>query len=150
MRSLREPIVVERTIAAPPQDVFAAWSTAESLSAWMCPDPIQRADVEVDFRVGGRFRIVMHGAENRYGQEGEYLEIDPPKRLVFTWESDWMVAEHAHTRVNVSFEAVGEGRTRIVLLHEELVGDGSYDGHERGWADILRKLDGHLTKGASQ
>lgn len=150
MSSLRGPICVERMIAAPPQDVFAAWSNAESLSAWMCPGPIVRADVEVDFRVGGRFRIVMHGAESRYGQVGEYLEIDPPKRLVFTWVSDWVPAEHANTRVSVSFEAVGEDHTRVVLLHEELIGDGTYDGHEQGWSDILRKLEEHLTEGASQ
>lgn len=149
MTSFRDPIRVERVIGAPPQDVFAAWSDAESLRAWMCPSPIQRADAEVDFRVGGRFRIVMHGAERRYGQVGEYLEIDPPKRLVFTWESDWVPAEYALTRVSVSFEAVGEDHTRLVLVHENLVDDGTYDGHEQGWADIVRKLHEHLTQGAT-
>ena len=86
----RDPIVVERLIAAPVDLVFSAWGDAESLSQWMCPsEGMGPATVENDFRVGGRFRIVMHGQEGDYEQEGEYLEIDAPKRLVFTWESQW-------------------------------------------------------------
>ena len=50
----RDPIVVERLIAASVEDVFAAWGDADSLSQWMCPgETMSHASVETDFRVGG-------------------------------------------------------------------------------------------------
>ena len=55
------PIVQERVLPAPPPIVFAAWSDAASLRQWMCPGEIERAEAEVDFRVGGCFRVVIHG-----------------------------------------------------------------------------------------
>jgi uncharacterized protein YndB with AHSA1/START domain len=138
------PIVQERILHAAPEEVFAAWSDAEGMAAWMCPGPdTTHATVEVDFRVGGRFRIIMHG-ERDYTHSGEYLEIEPPRRLVFTWVSEWVDASEARTRVSVSIEPVGAGRSRIVLVHDELPGTGTYEGHPRGWATILDKLDAHL------
>lgn len=139
----RAPIVQERVLPAPPEVVFAAWSNPESLRIWMCPGEVARAEVEMDFRVGGRFRIVMFG-EREYAQHGEYLEIDPPKRLSFTWVSEWLPEDQAQTRVDVTLEPAGDGETRIRVVHEALPAGDSYDGHERGWADILRRLDEHL------
>ena len=118
-KARRAAIVQERVLPATPEEVFAAWSDAESLSVWMCPGDVERADVEIDFRVGGRFRIVMHG-EQDYVQHGEYLEIEPPKRLSFTWVSDFVPAEESRTRVKLSFEAIGTGRTLLRLVHEAL------------------------------
>ena len=84
-------IRLERVFDAAPEEVFEAWGDAESLAAWMCPgSDMASATVEVDFRVGGRFRIVMHGSEQEFTQTGEYLEIDPPRRLAFTWVSDFI------------------------------------------------------------
>lgn len=136
-----EPIVQQRVLLAPPSDVFAAWSDPASLRVWMCPaDDIARASAEVDFRVGGAFRIVMHGKERDYTQTGEYLEIDSPRRLVFTWISDFVPPEEAKTKVTVTLEQVDGGRTKIVLVHDELPPTGTYDGHRNGWEAILRKL----------
>lgn len=140
----RDPIVVERLLPAPPEDVFAAWSDPESLSTWLCPGDMERATVEVDFRVGGAFRVVMHGAERDYAQHGEYLEIDAPKRLVFTWVSDWVAPEEARTVVTVSLEPADRDRTRLLLVHEELPDTGTYDGHAQGWTSIVDKLAARL------
>lgn len=136
-----EPIVQERVLSASPSDVFAAWTDPASLRVWMCPaDDIARASAEVDFRVGGAFRIVMHGKEGDYTQTGEYLEIDSPRRLVFTWISDFVPTAEARTKVTVTLEPVDGGRTKIVLVHDQLPATGTYDGHRNGWAAILRKL----------
>ena len=137
-----------RLIAAPPAAVFAAWGDAESLAVWMCPEPaMTRATVEVDFRVGGAFRIVMHGREADYEQTGEYLEIVPPRRLVFTWVSHFMPEGEQHTRVTVELAEAGEGKTEIVLTHEGLPAGDGYRGHDEGWAEILRRLAGLLEHG---
>ncbi len=145
----RDPIVVERLIAASVDDVFAAWGDADSLSAWMCPsETMSGASVETDFRVGGQYSIVMHGEEGDYAHRGEYLEIDPPKRLVFTWVSSWAPEGERDTRVTISLDPAGEGKTRLRLVHEAIT--TWYDNHEQGWAAILAKLDGHLAGGVSR
>ena len=94
--NFRGPIVQERVLPAAPADVFAAWGDPESLRVWMCPaEGIEHASAEVDFRVGGAFTIVMHGEGQDYRQTGEYLEIDAPRRLVFTWISDFVPPNEA-------------------------------------------------------
>lgn len=141
----RPSIVQERLMPAAPEVVFAAWSDAEAMAAWMCPGADMAASsVDLDFRVGGGFRIVMHGAEQDYPHRGEFLEIDPPKRLVLTWVSEWMPQDERETRVAVSFEPVGPDQTRLVLVHEHLPVGPSYDGHAEGWATILHKLAASL------
>ena len=57
----------------------------------MRPDEIARTSAELDVRVGGSYRIVMRSATAEYTYTGEYLEIHPYERLVFTWRvsADW-------------------------------------------------------------
>jgi uncharacterized protein YndB with AHSA1/START domain len=143
MTADRASVVQERILPAPPDEVFAAWSDPESLRRWMCPGEIRSADVEVDFRVGGRFRVVMHGARE-YAHHGEYLEIVPPRRLVFTWVSEFLPEAEAHTRVTVTLEPIEATRTHIRLVHDLLPAGDAYAGHAQGWEDILRKLDAVL------
>jgi uncharacterized protein YndB with AHSA1/START domain len=144
----RAPIVQERVLAATPEEVFAAWSDPESLRAWMCPGDVRRAEAQVDFRVGGRFRIVMYGRE-AYSHHGEYLEIDPPRRLVFTWVSEFLPEAVSRTRVSVTFTRLAAGGTRLRLVHEALPAGDWYAGHEQGWSDILARLDEVLRPGAT-
>lgn len=134
------PIVQERVIAAPPERVFAAWSDAERMGRWMCPGEIERASVELDFRVGGRFRISMFGEEQTYVQHGEYLEIEAPHRIVFTWHSEWMPEGERDTRVSVTLAAESPDATRLRLVHDELPRSDSYEGHRGGWSSIVEKL----------
>lgn len=138
-------IRLERVFDAAPEEVFEAWGDAESLATWMCPgSDMESATVEVDFRVGGRFRIVMHDPERDYAQHGEYLEIDAPKRIVLTWVSEWIPTGEAATRVSVTLEPELGGKTRLVLVHDGLPEGDAYVGHPDGWNTILTKLGAAL------
>ena len=140
----REPIVVERTIEAAPARVFAAFADAQSLAVWMCPaDDMSHASVELDFRVGGRFRIVMHGVERDYVQHGEYLAIEEGKRIQMSWVSEFVPEPDRHTRVTVDLEPDGDA-TRLRLVHDALPATASYEGHLDGWRAILTRLSEHL------
>ncbi len=140
----RPPLVLERVLPAPPAEVFRHWCDAGSLAEWMRPaEGMGRASVSLDFRVGGRFEIVMHG-ERDYRQHGEILEIEPDRRLVFLWISDWMPPGEQRTRLSVSFEPAGTEETRLVLVHDELPESDAYAGHAGGWARILDGLLGSL------
>jgi uncharacterized protein YndB with AHSA1/START domain len=132
-------LVVRRLIRVPRELVFAAWLDPASLAQWMCPGSVTGATVEVDPRVGGAFRIVMHG--HRDGEHwGEYLIIEPPSLLSFNWIS--VNTDRKPTLVTVEFHEREAGTE--VILTQRLLPPAKLDAHEKGWADILRKLEGHL------
>jgi uncharacterized protein YndB with AHSA1/START domain len=136
-------VIVRRTIPAPRERVFAAWLDAASLASWMCPGPVGSAAAEVDARVGGRFRIVMHHPSADADHWGEYVVIDPPSRLVFTWIS--AATDRTPTLVTVDFIERG-GSTEVVLTHERLP-PRQVDPHRKGWTDIVQKLGAAVAMG---
>jgi len=143
----RDPIVIERVLDASIGDVFAAFGDAESLAIWMAPAPdMGPATVETEFRVGGAFRIVMHGKEGDFAQHGEYLEIEAPRRIVFTWVSEWVPPdERDTTKVTVLLEPASGNRTLLRLVHEDIT--AFYNDHENGWETIVSKLERALGQG---
>ena len=76
-----------RTLAAPRQAVFTAWTDPEHLAWFYNPDmPIPSTPVEVDLRVGGTWKQHMVVKDDHsYFTGGTYLEIVPNERLVFRW-----------------------------------------------------------------
>jgi uncharacterized protein YndB with AHSA1/START domain len=136
-----ETLVVRRFIPVPRQQVFAAWLDPASLAAWMRPGGTTDVTVEVDPRVGGKFRIVMAEGAEQYEHIGEYLVIEPPHRLSFTWISQ--ATDHRPTTVTVElFER--EGGTELVLTHRQLP-SSELEPHRRGWTDIVRELERKLS-----
>ena len=134
-------LVVRRQMAVPRERVFQAWLDSESLAHWMRPAGTTHATVTVDPRVGGGFRIVMEGAPHGCVEHtGEYLAIEPPSRLSFTW-----ISKHTDQRptvVTIEFHERGTG-TELVLTHRGLPAS-QVEGHRRGWTDIVRLLDESL------
>lgn len=131
---------IAKKMPAPREDVFAAWLDAGGLRTWMCPGDIKETDVEIDARVGGKFRLVMHGEENDYEMTGEYVEIEPPARIAFTWISHTAAAG---SLVTLEFYDRGE-ETELILTHERLPSAEIAAQHEAGWSSILEKLAGRL------
>ena len=80
---------LRRTYAAPRERVFQAWTEAEQLKKWFGPDFCMCPVFELDLRVGGRYRFILEESEGRHIAVGEYVEITPPDKLVFTmkWEN---------------------------------------------------------------
>ena len=138
-------LVVRRHIAVPRERVFEAWLDSESLAQWMRPGNFTHATVTVDPRVGGGFRIVMEGWKEGCGHEhrGEYLAIEPPSLLSFTWISK--ATDDKPTVVTIEFHERGTG-TELVLTHRRLA-PKAVEAHREGWTDILRLLDEALTRG---
>ena len=134
-------LVVRRQIAVPRERVFEAWLDSESLAHWMRPGDTADAIVTVDPRVGGRFRIVMEGpTHGAHEHVGEYLAIERPSLLSFTWMSE--KTDHQRTVVTIEFHERGAG-TELVLTHRRLP-TAMVEGHRRGWTDIVRLLDESL------
>jgi uncharacterized protein YndB with AHSA1/START domain len=132
-----ETLVVRRFIPVPRERVFAAWLDAASLAQWMRPKATTDAKVEVDPRVGGKFRIVMIQGREEFEHTGEYLTIQPPARLSFTWISQ--ATDHTPTEVTIEF-LEREGGTEVILTHRRLP-SAQLESHRQGWTDILRELE---------
>jgi len=76
-------IRLRRSITAPIDKVFAAWTTAAIVARWWDPDGVPLRECDIDLRVGGAFRFVNQGHEDGHAFAGTYREIAPPDRLVF-------------------------------------------------------------------
>ena len=135
-----EVLVIRRVLPVPRERVFAAWLDPVSLARWMGTS--EGADVTaLDPRVGGKFRIVMrHGGE---GVEhwGEYLAIERPSLLSFTWIS--ANTDHRPTLVTVELEDRGDS-TELILTHRQLP-PSQVEGHRKGWTQIVAALERSLT-----
>ena len=128
------PVVVERTVPVAPERAFDAWLLESDLRVWMAP----LGEIELDPRVGGRFRIVMLREDREGGpieHVGEYRELDRPRRLVFTWHSPYTDGE---SLVTVELMPTDDG-TRIVLTHDGLP-ETAREGHAGGWGGFLDGL----------
>lgn len=130
---------VSRVIEAEPEAVFRAWTDPEQLKRWSSPDGVTVADVQVDLKVGGRYRIRMKTEEGKtHTAVGQYREIEPPHRLVYSW--DWEEESIGETLVTVEFRDQGES-TEVVLTHERFPNAEAKSGHEEGWTSCLDRLE---------
>jgi uncharacterized protein YndB with AHSA1/START domain len=142
-RSSRPVARVERWLPAAPDRVFAAWLDPASMARWL--SPTGRAVVANDPRPGGRFRVVMVGEDTEIEHVGRYLELEPGRRLRFTWRSPYTGGDSV---VTVELEPAGDG-TRLTLVHDGLP-DEHRESHTGGWGQILDLLAQALGTGASR
>jgi len=137
--SPQDTLVVRRVLPVSRERVFAAWLDPVSMAQWMLPGETTEAFVEIDARVGGNFRIVMrHGRRGNqdYEHRGEYLVIQPPSLLSFTWIS--AATDHRSTVVTVELLERGAD-TELILTHRRLPPE-KLEAHRLGWTDIVRDL----------
>lgn len=136
-------IVLTRVISAGIERVFEAWTRPDLLSQWFAPAADSTAVVTNSVRVGGRYRIAIHqGGRDIGGAWGEYVEIDPPRRLVFTWTSDGAVRVN-NSVVTLDLRRV-PGGTELTLTHTVQPDTQEGRAHGRGWAATLVSLERFL------
>ena len=133
---------VSRRFDAAPEQVFDAWLDPARAGRWLFAAPAgEMVRVEIDARVGGRFLF----ADRRDGEDvehvGEYLEIDRPRRLVFTFA----VPKYSPvvTRVTVEIAPSADGGCVLTLTHEGVLPDYA-SRTEGGWTMILDGLAASL------
>ncbi len=131
-------LVVRRTIAASRERLFEAWTTPAQLRSWWGPRGVRCTEAEVDARAGGRYRLAnaLPGGEVVV-IEGEFLEVEPPSKLVYTWRIDPRAAPE---RVTVRFEGRGAA-TEVIVVHERIADEAAARSHEEGWIGCLERLE---------
>jgi uncharacterized protein YndB with AHSA1/START domain len=131
-------------IAVPPERVFRALTTPEELVRWWGSDDLYRTTAwTADLRAGGKWRAEGKGKDGHaFSVEGEFLEVDPPSKLVQTWKPDWD-AGHV-TTITYRLTAIEKG-TRVTVRHTGFAGrPQACQGHSDGWERVLGWLGGFL------
>jgi len=133
---MTDEVVIRRVIPVARQQVFAAWLDPETLAKFMRPGDITRATADVDARVGGTFRIVMEHGRGDAEHWGQYLTIEPPSLLSFTWIS--ANTDLQPSVVTIELHERGDG-TELILTHRRLP-PSKLESHRNGWTKIVEML----------
>jgi uncharacterized protein YndB with AHSA1/START domain len=130
-------------IAASPDRVFKALCSEEITEWWGSPDTYRVTAWTADVTVGGKWKSVGKGADGHdFEVGGEFLEIDPPHRLVQSWKAGW--DDNAPTTIYYRLQAI-EGGTRVTVTHTGFAGrPESCANHGHGWEKVFFWLAGHL------
>lgn len=136
---------LRRRLKAPAEQIFDLWTKPDLLVRWMSPYPgAVHCKASCDLRPGGAFSLAMSSAESNRDVSGTYLQIDRPRKLVFTWTGP--LTNYENTLVTVELYSDGD-ETDLVLTHERLPTPAIHDGHTRGWGNILDHLADAISKG---
>jgi len=136
-------IRIERTFRAGVEAVFDAWTNVEVLRRWWHPErDWETPHAELDLRVGGAIRIVARNPHEGqdYGGRGEFTEIDPPRRLAYTWTWD----DDPSTQQLVEVDFTGHGDSTTVVFTNSGIPAQAKDDHVMGWQNSFDNLDAAL------
>jgi uncharacterized protein YndB with AHSA1/START domain len=143
-------LVLTRLIDAPRERVFQAWTQPELLTQWFAPKPWSTPRATVDLRPGGASMVVMADAEgNEYPNPGQYLEIVPNEKLVFTdaYVGDWQPSPKPFMTVILTFADEG-GKTRYTatVRHWTVEDRKQHEamGFHAGWGQCTDQMEALL------
>jgi glutathione S-transferase len=133
---------IRRVIKAPRDRVYAAWTDPAQLKQWFGPENVQTRGLVADARVGGEFRWDLVNSEGEeMTMRGEFRELQPGKKVVFTWQWEDDEVWEDHISVVTVELSDRDGGTELRLIHEQLPNEQSRDGHNGGWNSALDKLE---------
>ena len=130
----KDSLRVTRTFRASRQRVFRAWTEPELMMRWFVEGDGNMTVCEIDLREGGSYRLEGNMNGKRWRIWGEYLEVRPPERLVYTWtwkHDPGIGTSEGDTTVTVEFHERG-GETELVLTHERFATATARDEHTQG------------------
>ena len=138
-----------RVFEAPIARVFVELTKPSELAKWWGPLGFTTPEVHIDLRVGGSYRFTMQPPEGEaFHLSGDFLEVQEPSRLRFTFRWDEPVPDDRETVVELSLGPQGT-RTMVTLTQGTFATEERLELHRSGWADSFEKLDGVLKAGGA-
>ena len=139
-------LVLERDIAAPPEALWACWTTPALMERWFCPVPWRLTDISLDLRPGGHFSGVIRGPDGEAMPNlGCYLEVVPHRRLVWTdaMSGGWRPRAEPFMTGILTFDPIAGGtRYRALVLHADAEARARHEamGFHDGWGKATDQL----------
>lgn len=153
-------LTLTRLFDAPPATLYRAWTDAKELARWLGPPGVAAEILEMEPRVGGRYRIAMHHGDGRITTVfGSYREMILGERLAFTWEWEKNALTcqagvaggnppAGATLITITLRAKGR-QTEMTLHQERLATVEARDSHAHGWTGSFERLVALLTSSSS-
>jgi uncharacterized protein YndB with AHSA1/START domain len=133
-------LTIARQFPDEPDTLFRAFTDAAALRQWWGPKDFRIETIVFPARVGEDYRVTLSAPDgSRWAHGGRFLEVDPPHRLVYTWQWTEGPLSRADTLVELTFERVAGG-TLLTVRHSRFVSDSECGAHHSGWADTFDRL----------
>lgn len=137
-------ITITRTFDAPASELYAAWTDLPTMRRWL------GEDITADVRVGGRYRIVVSAEGRRFVNQGEYVNLEPDRRVVLTFqggpEEDADVpppGDYQDEFISFTFNPLSASQTELTFVNgwngEAIEAEGMAALRE-GWSGWLDQL----------
>jgi uncharacterized protein YndB with AHSA1/START domain len=136
------PFVLEqaRVFEASPQRLFGMLTEPAELAKWWGPHGFATPEVQIDLRVGGSLHITMQPPVGElFHLSGEFIHVEFPSRLEFTFRWDEPVPDDRETVVELSLDPIGV-RTKVTLTQGDFATEERLELHRSGWNDSFEKL----------
>lgn len=140
-----QELVVSRLFKAPRELVWKAWTDPKHAIHWWGPPFCPATEMHMDLRVGGKWRHYLKSGEDGsvLPQHGEFMEVTPPERLVFTftWDNNqYLEFPSVPMLVELTFEEK-DGGTLLTLRQTGFHSIGDRDGHGQGWTGTFDRFE---------
>lgn len=143
-------LVIVRDFQAPRERVWRAWTRQGAIIQWHGPEFYRASEVSADVRVGGSWRACLRSdnvEDVDLWQSGQYLVVEPPERLEFTFA--WETPGHedgpgVETHVVVRLEELASGNTRMHFSQRGFLSSKSFGSHASGWNSTFDRLQNFL------
>jgi uncharacterized protein YndB with AHSA1/START domain len=123
-----------------PERLFTSFVRSGELARWWGPHGFSTPEVELDARPGGRYRFTMQPPDgDAFHVTGEFLEVDPPRRLSFTFAYEEPAPDDRETVVVLDLRSTGDG-TEISLTQGPFATEERRDLHRAGWTESFERL----------
>jgi uncharacterized protein YndB with AHSA1/START domain len=140
-RSPELRLEIKRVLAAPPPIVFAAFTGSIELAKWWGPEGFKVLSIDFEARVGEPYRIEMQPPEgDPFFLTGEFREVEPPRRLAYTFAWEDPDPDDVETLVGISLRDLGE-TTEVALQQRAFKTEARMALHRDGWTDSFDKLE---------
>jgi len=140
-------LALKWVLDAPREQIFRALSEPAALAKWWGPAGFTTPEIELDLRVAGGYRFGMQPpGGDLFHLAGEFLEIDPPRRLAYTFRWEEPDPDDQETIVTLSLDALGDA-TRVSLSQGEFASGARLELHKSGWTESLVKLRAFIGSG---
>jgi uncharacterized protein YndB with AHSA1/START domain len=135
-------ISITRVFDAPRERVWQEWTEPERLADWFggSESEVPMSTVSMDVRPGGSWRLTMFAAPGRREIQwtGEYREVSPPERLVFTVSDQ--PGEEVYELVIVVLTDLGDGRTEMYFQQRGSMSAEQYKQAAQGWSSFFDRI----------
>lgn len=129
---MTKSVTIERTYAAPPDKVYAAWTDVDMLTKWWgCATDMLWNVHTWDVRIGGEIHVSLDFDGEPYEVRGRFIDLDEPNRIQYEWEAGQVIT--------VTIEAEGGG-SRMTVEHAGLPTDEMQQIVTGGWTASVEQI----------